>query len=213
MGFSSYAKAHVGAVRPFFLDTPLHTINRFGSEHIESRFSRVTASIYRLTSLKDMIQDRDLIFREGRTVQRKNEVRYDLLASPNDLVDTGSPGQFVTSNNRGGTPNLISIIIGGGVIKPTVENSNVLHWSSSVEPRHELSVNFSPTEKVLIAGGVEVNRGCRANGSERWFSFIDSLENLGTSTDYWKFTEFQAGVPIIGQQFAGGQLQFSKTWT
>jgi hypothetical protein len=160
-----------------------------------------------------MIQNPVLVFGEGRAREQKTQGSYDLLASPEALVDTWGPGQFVTSSTTAGTQNLTAIMIGGGVVKPTVENNKVLHWSNDVEPRHKFSVHFSSTEKVLIAGGVQVNGACQANRTERWSSFIGSLKNLGTAAHYWRFTGFQAGVAVMGQQFAGGQLQFNKTWT
>jgi hypothetical protein len=212
LAFSSYIKAHVGVFQPFFLDTPLQTIQLFGLQDWESGRPHMTASLCRLTCLDDMIHNPVLVFRKGPT-RKKIQRSYDLLASPEDLVDTWGPGQFVTSSSEKGMPNLTAIAIGGGVVKPTAANSKTLHWSSDIDPRHGFSIRFGSKEKVLIAGSVEVNVSCQANKSERWSSFIGSLENLGTTPDYWKFTEFQAGVAVMGQQFAGGQFQFNKTWT
>ncbi|KFY80888.1 hypothetical protein V499_00298 [Pseudogymnoascus sp. VKM F-103] len=213
LGFSSYIKAHVGAIQPFFLDTSLSVIKLFGLQDKERQSPRLTASLHRLTCLDDMIQNHVLVFGEGQAKKQETQKSYDLLASPEDLVDTWGPGQFVTSSSTTRTHTLTAIMIGGGVVKPTAENNMVLHWSSNVEPRHKFSVHFSKTEKVLIAGGVKVNTACQSNKTEIWSSFIGSLENLGTAADYWQFTEFQAGVAVMGQQFAGGQLQFNKTWT
>jgi hypothetical protein len=160
-----------------------------------------------------MIQSPVLVFGEGRAREHGSKESYNLLATPEDLVDTWGPGQFVISGATAGTRELTAIMIGGGVVKPTAENNKILHWSNDIEPRHKFSVHFSSTEKVLIAGGVYVNGACQANRTERWSSLIGSLENLGTTTDYWQFTEFQAGAAAMGQQFAGVQLQFNKTWT
>jgi hypothetical protein len=146
-----------------------------------------------------------LVFGTGST-KREMLKPYDLLGSPEDIVDTWGPGKFVTSVAVTGMPSLTAIMIGGGVVEPTAENSKVLHWSSDIEPRHKFSMRFNSNEKVLIAGSVEVNSACQANKSESWTSFIGSLENLGTTPNYWQFMEFQAGVVVMGEQFAGGQL-------
>jgi hypothetical protein len=143
---------------------------------------------------------------------------YDVLACPEDLVDTWGPGQFVTSSveREAAMGKLTAIMIGGGVIKPTsatTERKKILHWSNEVNPHHDSPVRFIPTEKIIVSGVVEVNKTCRTKIDERWASFIASLENLGTTSSYWQFTEFQAGLALTGQQFAGGQLQFNKTWT
>ncbi|KFY16125.1 hypothetical protein V492_01542 [Pseudogymnoascus sp. VKM F-4246] len=212
VGFSSYVKSHVGAMRPFFLDTSLSVIQLFGLQDKETQSPRLTASLHRLTCLDNMIQNPVLVFRQGQARKQKTQKSYNLLASPEDLVDTWGPGQFLTSSSMAGT-HLSSILIGGGVIKPTSENNLVLHWSGDVEPRHNFSVRFSKTKKALIAGGAAVNMTCKSNRKEIWASFIGSLENLGTTADYWQFTEFQAGVAVMGQQFVGAQLQFNKTWT
>ncbi|KAF2184514.1 hypothetical protein K469DRAFT_175914 [Zopfia rhizophila CBS 207.26] len=210
--FSSYIKAHIGAIQPFFLDTPVQVVKLFGNQDWETGSHHITVSLYRLTCLDEMIQSPVLVFVEGRD-RLQTRKPHDLLASPEDLVDTWGPGQFVTCSSNAAMQDLTAIMIGGGVIKPTAENTGVLHWSNDVEPRHNFPVRLSSKEKVLIGGGVEVNHSCRASKTERWSSFIGSLENLGTTPDYWQFTEFQAGLAVTGQQFAGGQFQFNKIWT
>jgi hypothetical protein len=154
-----------------------------------------------------------LVFKDCVYSGKGKQTSYDLLASPEDLVDTWGPGQFVTSGADEHMPNLSAVLIGGGVVKPVAEHSKNLHWSNDVDPRHSFSVRFLANEKTIISGVVKVNTKCQAKQSERWALFMSSLENLGTSPDYWQFTEFQAGVAVMGQKFAGGQLQFNKTWT
>ncbi|KAH8593155.1 hypothetical protein B0O99DRAFT_673995 [Bisporella sp. PMI_857] len=213
LAFASYVESHIGAIQPFFLDTPLCVVELYGLEDSETQLLRLEASLCRLTCLNDMIQSPVLVFREGRAQQHNSKESYDLLASLEDLVDTWGPGQFVRSGIETEYQNLTSIIIGGGVIKPTAENNKVLHWSNDFDPRHKFSVSFNSTEKVLIAGAVQPNTACYMDRIARWASFEASLENLGTSADYWQFTEFQAGAAVTGQQFAVAQIGFNKTWT
>ena len=211
LGFFSYINAHVGSLHQFFLDTPLSDVWLFGTEDPKYESPSITASLYRLTCLEGMIQKPVFAFREDRGEDYNRLARYDMLASPEDLVDTWGPGQFVPSDLD--AHKLSAIIIGGGVIKPVAENSETLHWSNDVEPRHEFQVAFSSKKKVLIAGGVVPNGACQVNKSARWASFEISLSNLGTAADYWKFTEFQVGAVVTGQQFVGAQAGFNKTWT
>lgn len=213
LGFASYIKAHIGAFQPFFLDTPVEVVVLFGSRDLETT-SIVTASLFRLTCMDDMIQSPVLVFHEdfNQNVVH-NQQRYDLLASPVNLVDTWGPGQFSTEETKPALDKLTCVLIGGGVIQPTLNDTNILHWSRELEPNLNHSVHFSSTKKYLIGGGVLVNPTCQASRRERWSSFFASLQNLGTSPDYWKVTENEVEFSLLGQQIVGAQLQFNKTWT
>lgn len=145
-----------------------------------------------------------------------SEERYGLLAFPCDLMDTWGPGQFIISKEdvRSSTRMLRAILIGGGTINPSnadIDGLKVCHWSRD-NPHDSSSVEFSDVEKIIIAG-VEVNPRCLSDQVQRWSSFSSSFENIGTSPSYWSLTEFQAGIAVMGSQFAGGQFQFNKTWT
>lgn len=212
LAFLSYIQAHVGALKPFFLDTRVQVFKLLGCSTPDMQPPHLVASLYQLSCLNNMLRSPVLVFgRDGGPLQTGGFC--DLLACPEDLVDTWGPGQFVSCTAEASPRNLTAIMIGGGTVKPTADAEAMLHWSNDVEPRHDFSVRFSSTEKILIGGGVKVNTACQQSKSERWSSFIGSLENLGTSSDYWQFTEFQAGIALTGQQFVGAGLQFNKTWT
>lgn len=215
LGFASYIKAHIGIFHPFFLDSPVKTVNLYGSLRLRNTgLPKVTVSLLRLTCMEDMIQSPVMVFYEHKNEKLANtEKRYDLLASPVDLVDTWGPGKFLTSDSEFSLEKLTCILIGGGVIHPTAKDTKILHWSRGIESSFDNSVFFNSTDKCLISGGVVVNPNCQASRGERWSSFLASLKTLGTSPDYWKGTETEAGFSLLGQQFVGVQLQFNKTWT
>ncbi|KUJ12830.1 uncharacterized protein LY89DRAFT_737737 [Mollisia scopiformis] len=217
LAFASYLKAHTSPFQPFFLDSPLQSIELFGSQDLSTGRPSITASFYQFTCLHEMLQEPVLVFKEGRVEQPTGE-RYDLSCFPEDLVDTWGPSQFIPSNNaiEATKGELVAVVIGGGVIKPTdstLKTNKIFHWSKDIDPRHDSLVRFTRGDKITVAGVVRVNGSCQSNPIQRWSSFISSFENLGTTPGYWQFTEFQAGISLIGQQFAGAQLQFNKTWT
>lgn len=217
LAFSSYVNAHVGPVDRSFLDTSLDVIKICGT----GTFPVMTARLYRLSCMDGMLQQPVLAFEVNWMPQpkkQKEQNTYDLLATPEDLMDTWGPGQFVTS---GSAPNgrgllLSCILIGGGMIKATASDHNsVLHWNSDVTlPYGMLHGHFNSKDKVLIGGVVEVNKHCRTNHIERWSSFMGSLQNLATTAPYWQSTEFQASAAVMGQgELGSGRFQFNKTWT
>jgi len=92
LGFASYINAHVGSLHQFFLDTPLSVVKLFGIEDPENQSPSITASLYRLTCLEAMIQKPVFAFREDRVKDYNRLACYDMLASPEDLVDTWDLG-------------------------------------------------------------------------------------------------------------------------
>jgi hypothetical protein len=216
LAFGSYLRAHIGPLKPFFLDSSLETVHLFGMQDLASNQSWLTASLYRFPCLDEMLMSPVLAFSEGRTIKHIQE-RYDLLVSPSDLIDTWGPGQFIirSDDTEAIKEGLTAVMIGGGSIKPTgmtIGGEKVFHWSRDIDPRNNSGVGFSDTKKIIISG-VEVNRTCRSDQAQRWSSFLSSFENIGTSPEYWQLTEFQAGMAVMASQFAGGRIQFNKTWT
>ncbi|CZR54710.1 uncharacterized protein PAC_04594 [Phialocephala subalpina] len=218
VAFSSYLTAHLGPIQPFFLDAPLRAIRLLGSQNFASNGPALTASLYKFTCMHDMLQGPVLAFKDSfATGTRDEQESYDLFACPEDLVDTWGPGQFLASSveSKADGGKLTAIMLGGGVIKPTSAKSNtkVLHWSNETDPRHDSPVRFTRKEPLIISGVVNINATCQSDTVQRWSSFVASLTNIGTTPEYWRYTEFQAGMALMGQQFVGGQVQFNKTWT
>ena len=213
LGFLSYNRAHVGAFRPFFLDTAIETVHLHGIYEPSNSPPQVSVTLLRLTCLEDMIHNPVVVFGIFQSPKNSASERYDLLTTPEDFIDTWGPGQYVFAETSNAKRTLSAIMIGGGSVKPVAEDTNMLHWSKDLDPRHESPITFSVNSQVRIGLGVNRNLTCTMSLSDRLPIFRELLENLGTNDDYWAFTELQAGLAITGQQFVGAQALLNKTWT
>ena len=213
LGFLAYIRAHVGAFHPFFLDSTVETVHLHGTSDPENSSPQISAYLQRLTCLEDMIQKPVVVFGSSQSVKETVPERYDLLSTPEDLLDTWGPGQYVFHNALDDSGVLLAIIIGGGPVKPVAEDTKTLHWSKDLDPRHDHSITFNTNSKFRIGSGADPNLACQMSLSTRMTVFRELLVNLGTNDDYWALTELQAGLAIIGQQLIGAQAQLNKTWT
>lgn len=213
LGFLSYNRAHVGAFRPFFLDTAIETVHLYGIYDPSNSPPQVSVTLLRLTCLEDMIQNPVVVFGIFQSLKNSASERYDLLTTPEDFIDTWGPGQYVFAETSNAKRTLSAMMIGGGSVKPVAEDTRMLHWSKDLNPRHESPITFSVNDQVRIGLGVNRNLACTMSLGDRLPIFRELLENLGTNDDYWAFTELQAGLAITGQQFVGAQALLNKTWT
>lgn len=99
LGFLSYAQAHAGTIRPFFLDTPLKKIRLLGNLASTDGQDWIEASLYNLTCMGDMIQSQILAFNlmQARipSLPSTKETMYNLCTDAYDLLDTWGPGDFL----------------------------------------------------------------------------------------------------------------------
>jgi hypothetical protein len=126
LGFLSYSRAYSGAIQPFFLDCPLQHILLLGSL-TDTTSIHIDVRLQELTCMGDMIQNSMIVFHmvdENTTVSRLG--RYDLLASPEDIMDTWGPGQFVRAPDGDGNLQIYAISIGGGTITANAEKKGPL---------------------------------------------------------------------------------------
>jgi hypothetical protein len=134
--------------------------------------------------------------------------RFDLFASPEDLVDTWGPGQFVMNAIEARKEKLYAINIGGGIIRARDSDGQKFHWSPDVESSDVFTTTFDPHTKIIIGTPIKINHTCLANERERWLSSGDLLENLGTFQGCWEAAERQAGIQA-GQYV---NLTYLETW-
>ena len=212
LGFVLYVRAHIGPLHACFLDGAIGTFHLYGVKNIETNAPEISVKLQRFTCLDDMLEHPVLVF---STYQEDSEAQqsYDLLTTAEDLVDTWGPGKFLTNDPDNVRGKVASIMIGGGSVKPVAESTNVFHWSRDISPLHAFDARFDARTKLHIGQTVLENEHCTLVLGDRWPTFRERLEPLGTNPRYWSFTEFQAGLMFIGQQFVGGQIQFNKTWT
>jgi hypothetical protein len=94
LGYYLYCQAHNGDIQPFFMNTPLRKI--LGSKKYMESLSNITVELIVLTCIGDMFQGPVIVFSaNNRPLQVPCDSRYDLLASPEDLMDIWGPGNFL----------------------------------------------------------------------------------------------------------------------
>ena len=208
IGFLSYCQAHVGAIHPFFLDSPQQDLILGYADSMISGPSKIARwSLMKLTCIGEMLKDPVLVLSTySVTPDRILADRvYDLSATPEDLVDTWSPGYFL----YGGVDyeKLQAIAIQGGWIYPVAGNRERMHWSKSRVDFNANTASFLRTERIVIGADVTVNRHCTRpkNNLEPYQPY---LENLGTSPEHWKLIQKQLALSL--SQIGGGQAAF--TW-
>jgi hypothetical protein len=210
LAFLSYTRAHTGALRPFFLDCPVHGIDLYGTKTVRSDQPELILRLEDLTCMSEMTRDAVLIFRAPGGKRREGEIvtQYDLFASPEDLMDTWGPGEFVKTDFEDNSGKISAINIGGGTFKSSEGKDDMFHWSPTIVATTPVDRGFSQNTKILIGGAVTVNHACPVDKDQRWLVSAESLENLGVSKSTWNPAERQAG--IQSGQFAN--LQFNQTW-
>lgn len=220
LSFLSYSQGHCGAIRPFYLDTPLQQILLLGNGEWSENFQGpcILGSLVELTCFGDMLQQPVFAFSyierfdKALLVGSSPELKFDVMASPEDLLDTWGPGGFLAS--RDDRESLYAISIGGGFITPTSNTDEgrvpVLHWSRGLNHDMAFSSFFSRTAKILIGAMISANDKCDAKPQSQLRMAVSLLEELGTFPSYWEVSERQLGLGL--QANAVSLLQFNQTW-
>jgi hypothetical protein len=205
LGLLSYSNAHAGPIQPFFLSHALKRVKLLGIEmHLPNK-QCLSAELVELTCFGQMIGNAIVAF--ACTKKPIHSRKYDLLASPEDLIDTWGPGRFVIDRSSTEVKRLCAIEIGGGIIRPTAENATLFHWDRAFLNYENLRTRFDFRTKIIIAA-TKLNGSCPLDQSQTWQGCITLMENLGTCQDYWRLAEMQAGSQA-GQYVI---LQFNNTW-
>ena len=129
LGFLSYSQAHIGALQPFFLDSPQRKIYLMGSRWFKNS-GYVTAELRNLTCIGRMTRGPVLAFSMVQTnspTLSENEIEHDLLTSAEDLLNTWGPGKFIIRKDFEENP--CGIEIGGGIICAADNSGKAFHWS------------------------------------------------------------------------------------
>jgi hypothetical protein len=214
----SYAQAHCGVVRPFFLDTPQKRVILLGSADTDShaRMPCIVGSLVELSCMGDMIGQPVFTFQyfpqyEEALTKEKPCEKFDLVACAEDLLDTWGPGELIADIND--SQRVFAISIGGGTITATKKaDQTVLHWSRGRVPRYSLTAWFDRTSKITIGTLVVENPNCQANIQVQLGHAVALLEELGTFPSYWDVSERQIGLGVQGGQSVIGTFQFNQTW-
>ena len=102
LGFLSYTQAHSGAICPFFLDSPQKCIELHGNQDVMENHVQIRVELMDLSCMGDMLKSSVLAFSiqdAQRMTPSPKSYKFDLLASPEDLMDTWGPGRFVITSS------------------------------------------------------------------------------------------------------------------
>ncbi|KAI1763578.1 hypothetical protein GGR53DRAFT_497178 [Hypoxylon sp. FL1150] len=216
----SYAQSHCGFIRPFFLDTPLQSIVLTGQENLETNTETccLVGSLVELTCMGGMVGQPVFAFHfltsfHQAAIRKYAGKKLDILACPEDVLDTWGPGEIVGAADN---PELLyAISIGGGTISavdPEDSDEPRLHWSRVPVKFSELKYPFSRRSKIIIGAMVTENPNCQADSSTQLRNAVTLLEEIGTCPSYWELSERQFGLGIQGGQAGIAAFQFNQTW-
>ncbi|CZR54718.1 uncharacterized protein PAC_04602 [Phialocephala subalpina] len=214
----SYAQAHAGPIRPFFLDTAQErvVITNCNNSKSAAGYPCIVGSLVELTCMGDMTGQSVFVFQYQ---QRYDEIavrdastrKYDLVASPEDLLDTWGPGEFIADVND--PSRLFAISLGGGSITAVeAQGKTMLHWTREPLSNKHPSIAFERSSKIKIGARVLENSRCQADTKKQMSDAVALLEELGTFPSYWEVRERQLGFGIQGGQAAMAAFQFNQTW-
>jgi hypothetical protein len=204
LGLLSYSKAHSGPIQPFFLSKPLNRIDLHGIIPYKSHQPSYWVQLVNLSCLGQMTKNSAIVFTSAEVPPSQ---KYDILASPEDLIDTWGPGRFVVDRLSIDSRQLCAIEIGGGVITPTAENPAIFHWEKGRFDNPPLKTSFDLHPKILVAATTH-NSSCPLDQVKSWPICLDTLDILGTRQDHWRRSQQQIG--IQASQYVGAQ--FNVTW-
>ncbi|EPS39086.1 hypothetical protein H072_7130 [Dactylellina haptotyla CBS 200.50] len=196
LGFLSYNQAHMGSVQPFFLDTPLEKIVLRGcNSREEGQFYYITANLTKLTCIGDMLASKVISFELNGTL---NDVPpatgvgspgVDIMATPEDLLDTWGPGNFVIQKEP--NQSICAIRVRGGYIHATKDR---FHWSSTLDDEFLPIIPFAPTDSIRIGTFITVKNDCTVDEQSSRKNSSDALQSIDTHHGYWKLSEIQFGL-------------------
>lgn len=222
LAFLSYSQAHCGPIHPFYLDSPIQRVLLIGESGWgpEFRGPCIAGSLVELSCLGDMLQepvfafenfeqfDKDAFFSDSRP-------RADLIASPEDLLDTWGPGAFIAPQDNPEQLNAISLYGGLITVSKAVDEQTdqpVLHWSRTAHVDVSKATRFNRNEKIRIGARVSENDECKSEPHKQLLTALPLLEELGTYPSYWEVVERQLGFGAQFGQNAVGLVQFNQTW-
>ena len=205
LGLLSYSNAHAGPIKPFFLSRALTRVRLLGIETRIPNEPCLSAGLVELTCFGQMTGNAVVAFTCTETPAHTR--KYDLVASPEDLIDTWGPGRFIKGLSSTKVERPYAIEIGGGVIRPTAEDATRFHWEKGILDFEGLSTQFDSHTKIIIAA-TRLNETCPLDQARSWPVCNPFMESLGTGPDYWRLAEIQVGSQA-GQYV---MLQFNSKW-
>lgn len=200
VGFLSYSQAHIGKLRPFFLETPIQKTQLLGSRKSKSQ-PYIEGGLIELTCFGDMVGKPVFAFSlplaEEQPQSRDSTQAHDLLTNLEDLVDTWGPGHFVVSKEKRGLP--VALVIGEGILTPVDPESTMFHWSRDFQRITSLETVIDPQAKVTIGTSVSVNERCVIDETVCWKKSEKYMKYLGTGLTRWEVIQRQLNAQLGGE--------------
>ncbi|KAI1171316.1 hypothetical protein F4777DRAFT_566020 [Nemania sp. FL0916] len=191
MAFFSYAQAHIGLMKPFFLDTPLEKIYLLG---IRGLSDGISVELVDLACMGDMINSQVLTF--GRPQFNNSAGRTQITSERcfvktrvDDLLDTWGPGEFIAQKDQPGL--ILAIRLSRGVIWCSNKEDCMFHWSLHFPSEQLPLINVSRNPQLVIGAPVAVNNQCKTQKKRCFAESRNRIEPLGPIAPSWKKDEIE----------------------
>jgi hypothetical protein len=193
VGLLSYSQAHIGKIRPFFLDSSLEQVLLLGLEASVGSNICIKAGLYQLTCLAGMVGDSVVIFSLPSSTDKLDvDIKFDICAKPEDILDTWGPGQLVY--RRGAESSPVAIMVGRGYISPPSkeENNGKYHWDRVLR-LPTATPDLVIGADIVIGSLVQINIKCVNDEQTCWTASAGIMAELGTYRNYSEVMEYEFG--------------------
>ena len=144
-----------------------------------------------------MTGDSVMVFRES-AISDPTELteRFDVRATPDNILDTGGPGGLVHRKDSDNTPPVAIAIGGGYIIPPSTEDvTGKYHWDKALDlPSSPPGLNCAA--EIVIGATILVNDHCTSDDDICWQRTSSCTAELGTYQSYYETTEHQLGTQV-----------------
>lgn len=214
VGLLSFAQAHIGSLRPFFLDSTLKIILLHGLHDIDYPSASnmcIEVGMAELTCLSAMTGGPVIVFRTPTNPDStEQQTRFDVRATPNDILNTWGPGGLIHPKSSD-AKSAVAIAVGGGyIIPPNAEDENTkYHWGRGLS-LSSTAPALDKTAEIVIGATISVNDHCSSDEDICWRRSLSNTAELGTYQSYYETTEYQLGAQA-GCDYATAVFQNVKT--
>lgn len=204
-GLLSYKQAHVGAVRPFFLDTSLDEICLLGTSETEnSNAHSVKAQLVELSCFSEVTKGPVLVFSpswaEGGQWSPQPDQKFNIRGTPEAILDTWGPGGLISRSDT--QEHYVALKIGSDYIYASNTSSKpaMYHFGQELNLADE-SPGLSPGVEIVVGNLVQVNVACEKVEEDCWTYSSENhqLEEIRSHGPYWKLHQrqiaLQGGLP------------------
>jgi len=205
VGFLTYIQGHIGELDPAFLDTAQKRVELCGLKDQP----QIKAELVELTCLSGLTRGPVIVFSSAnlRSPPIPSAGRLDVVATPEQLLDTWGPGSIAYDPND--PSRIFAIMIGDGFIYLDDVEAGRWHWKNGrVLPANLHS--FAPDAVMHVGNPFVVNKQCQQPGEEQCMNLVaDALCELGTSDSRWVTDMRQIGGQA-GMQYAMATFQMGQ---